>query len=112
MLAARFLGHRAINLLAGGMEPEKTKNGNRNKAIWIEVAVGTAVGVGIALARRKRDPWASARAVTKRVANRSEEISEIAREMLKQAKTIYGENRRIAKNGSELWSQERKMVGY
>ena len=69
---------------------------SRNKMIWIGVAVGTAVGLGIALSRRKKDPWASARAVTKRVANHSDDISQIAREMIERVKTIYDQSSRGA----------------
>lgn len=88
-------------------------NGQRNTAIWIGVAVGAAVGIGIAVTRgKKKDPWAAARAVTKRVANRSEDISEITREMVERIKTIYEESRKVVDDATELWAHGRKLVGY
>jgi len=94
------------------MDSEMVMNDRRNKAIWIGVAVGTAVGLGIAFSRRKRSPWDSARAVTKRVANRSADISEIAREMVERVRTIYDEGRKVVDDAGELWIHGRKLVGY
>ncbi|PWU02152.1 MAG: hypothetical protein C5B51_21470 [Terriglobia bacterium] len=94
------------------MESEMSPNGQHNRAIWIGVAIGTAVGLGIVLSRRKRDPWDSARTMTKRVANRSEDISEAARDIVERIRTIYEESRKVVEEAGELWSHGRKIVGY
>lgn len=87
-------------------------NGDRTKAVWVAVAVGTAVGLGIALSRgsRKKTAWESAREVTKRVANRSGDISEAARDIMERVKTIYDEGCKVIADASELWSHGRKLV--
>ena len=88
-----------------------TMNGQRNKAIWIGVAVGAAVGLGFALSRRKRDPWAGARQVAGRFANRTGDITEATRDIVERVKTIYEESRKVVEDASELWSHGRKLVG-
>ncbi len=93
------------------MDSDMSTNGH-NRAIWIGVAIGTAVGLGIALSRRKKDPWESARAVSKRVASRSEDISDAARDIVDHIKTIYEEGCKVVEEAGELWSHGRKMVGY
>jgi len=94
------------------MHTEMSTNGDRNRAIWIGVAIGAAVGVGIALSRRKREPWAAAREMTKRVANRSGDISEATRDIVDRIKTIYEESCKVVEDAGELWSHGRKLVGY
>ena len=94
------------------MDSQRIFNGQRNKAIWIGVAIGSAVGVGIALSRRKKDPWASARSVTKRVANRTGDISEAAREIVDHVRNIYEESCKVVDEAGDLWAHGRKLVGY
>ncbi len=91
----------------------ESANGNRNNAIWLGVAIGTAVGIGIALSRRKsaRDPWSAAHDITKRVAHRSGEISEVTRDILGHIRNIYDESLRVVEEAGELWAQGRKLVG-
>ena len=95
------------------MSSEMNINGQRNKAIWIGVAVGTAVGIGLALSRnsRRRDPWASARALTKKVASHSSDVSEATRDMVDRVRTIYEESCKLIEDAGELWAQGRKLVG-
>ncbi|HJT86584.1 MAG TPA: hypothetical protein VJ732_01985 [Bryobacteraceae bacterium] len=91
----------------------ESPNGSRNNAIWMGVAIGTAVGIGIALSRRKaaRDPWSAAHDITKRVANRSGEISDVTRDILDHIKNIYDESIKVVEEAGELWTQGRKLVG-
>jgi hypothetical protein len=86
-------------------------NGNRNKAIWIGVAIGAAVGVGFALSRRKRDPWANARAAAGRVASRTSDLSDATKDMVGRIRTIYEESCKVIEDAGELWEHGRKLVG-
>ena len=92
------------------MDLEMNGFGNRN--IWIGIAVGAAVGIGIALSRRhKRTRWEAARELTHRVASKSGDLSDAARDLLDRVKTIYEEGRKVVEDAGELWEQGRKVVG-
>ena len=82
-----------------------------SRLIWIGVAAGTAIGVGIALSRRKRSGWDSARAVTRRMANRSGDFADATKDIMERVKTIYEESRRVVEDANELWEHGRKLVG-
>ena len=95
------------------MDTAMNVNGQRNKVIWIGVAVGTAVGLGIALSRNRRhDPWASARLMTRKVAARSEDISEATKDIVERVRRIYDESRKVVEDAGDLWTHGRKLVGY
>ena len=84
---------------------------NRMTVIWLGVAIGAAVGVGIAISRgRRRDPWASAKDVTRRVADHSGELAERGKELIDRAQTIYQEGRKIVEEAADLWSESRRLV--
>ena len=91
---------------------ESTNGQFGNKAIWIGVAAGVAVGVGIALSRRsKRTRWDSARELGQRVAERSGDLGDAARDIVDRVKTIYEESCRIVEDAGALWERGRKLVG-
>jgi hypothetical protein len=82
-----------------------------NKGIWIGIAVGAAVGIGIALSRRKKTRWEQARELTHRVASRTGDLGDAARDIVDRVKTMYDESRRIVADAGELWAHGRKLVG-
>jgi hypothetical protein len=92
------------------MDSETTNGQGPNIGIWIGVAVGAAVGIGIALSRRKRTPWDTARGLTKRVANHSEDLADATRDILDRFRTIYDEGCKVVEDASELWAHGRKLV--
>ena len=93
------------------MESVMNGNGFANRNIWIGVAIGAAVGIGIALSRRKRTRWDSARELTHRVARRTGDLSDAARDLVGRVKTIYEESRKVVEDAGELWEHGRKLVG-
>jgi hypothetical protein len=80
--------------------------------LWLGVAVGVAVGVGIAMSRRKRSRWDQARAIGQRVAERTPDFAEAARDIGVRLKTIYEEGLKVAEDAGELWTRGRKLAGY
>jgi len=61
---------------------------NQAAKIWIGIAVGAAVGIGIALSRSKKTRWDSAREITRRVAERSEDLAEVTRGIVDRVRNI------------------------
>ena len=83
-----------------------------NMALWVGIAVGAAVGIGIALSRsRRRSRWDSARAVGRRVADRSGEVAGATRDLVDRVRSIYEESLKVVEDAGELWHHGRKMVG-
>jgi len=83
-----------------------------NKTIWIGIAVGVAVGVGIALSRRgTRTRWDSARELGQRVASKSGDLGDAARDIVDRVRTIYEESRKVVEDAGDLWERGRKLVG-
>jgi len=85
-------------------------NGNRTKLL-IGIGVGAAIGVAFAMRRRKRDPWHSAREVSKRVADRTGDLAVVSKDIMDRLKVIYNESCKVVEQASELWSHGRKLVG-
>jgi gas vesicle protein len=72
------------------------------------VGVGAAIGVAVALNRRKRSGWYTA---TRRVADKTNDLAVVSKDMLERIKVIYAETRKVVDEATELWSQGRKLVG-
>jgi hypothetical protein len=89
----------------------RTDSEGRNLALWMGIAVGAAVGIGIALSRRKASRWDSARAVGRRVADRSGDLAESTRDIVGRVRVIYDEACKVMDEAGQLWNQGRKMVG-
>jgi len=90
----------------------KSDGPDRETKIWLGIAAGVAVGLGIALARRKRDRWESARALTARVGERSGEFTEGALELAGRVRNIFEESVKVVEGATHLWASGRKLVGY
>jgi hypothetical protein len=89
-------------------------NGEHNNAakIWVGVAIGTAVGLGYALSRRRHSRWDTARQIPKRVAARSDDLTDVGRDMIERMRNIYNESRKVMEEATELWTSGRRIVGY
>lgn len=86
-------------------------NGNGNK-VWIGVGVGAAIGVAaLVLSRRRRDPWYSAKGVTRRVADHSADLAACSKDIVERVRVIYNESRKLVEEATELFAQGRKLVG-
>ncbi|HUE03202.1 MAG TPA: hypothetical protein VMR62_26775 [Bryobacteraceae bacterium] len=72
------------------------------------VGVGAAIGVAVVLNRRKRNGWYTA---TRRVADKTNDLAVVSKDMLERIKVIYDETRKVVDEATELWSQGRKLVG-
>ena len=89
-------------------------NGNRSTLIYIGIAAGAAVGLALALGRRsprRRDPWQSAKHITTRMADHSQDFAQRSKDIIERAQNIYEEGRRIAVDAADLWTHGRKVVG-
>jgi hypothetical protein len=86
--------------------------GNQNSKIWLGIAIGAAVGIGIALSRRSRPQsrWDSAREIGRRMADRSEDLTGAARDIMDRVRTIYEEGCKVVEDAGELWAHGRKLV--
>ncbi len=93
------------------MDSEMNDSGLGNRAVWIGIAIGAAVGIGIALSRRKRSRWDTARDLTHRVASKTGDLGDAARDLMDRVKTIYEESRKVVEDAGELWEHGRKLVG-
>lgn len=99
------------------MDPRSTmhQNGNRNTMLYVGIAAGAAVGVVLALTRRgrrsrSRDPWSSAKNLTTRMADHSQDLASKSKDIIERVQNIYEEGRRVAEDAAELWSHGRRLV--
>src|SRR3954453_7489630 len=96
------------------MSPMRTDKFRDNKmmTVWLGVAIGAAIGIGYAVSRsgRRRDPWSSARDVSKRFSEHSGDLAARSKEIIERAQKIYDEGRKIVDDATELWSHGRKLV--
>lgn len=84
---------------------------NNTNLVWIGVGVGAAIGVAVAISRRKREPWYSARQVTRRVADHTSDLAAASKDIVDRLKIIYNESCKVVEEATELWSQGRKLAG-
>jgi hypothetical protein len=89
-------------------EHKNSGTGINTNLVWMGVGVGAAIGVAVALNRRKRSGWYMA---TRRVADKTNDLAGVSRDMLERIKVIYDETRKVVDEATELWSQGRKLVG-
>lgn len=89
-----------------------TNGRGNNKAVWISVGLGAGVGLAFALRQRRRDPWASARDVSRRIAAAgSGSLATTAKDLAERIGIIYEQSRKVADDCTELWAHGRKLVG-
>jgi LPXTG-motif cell wall-anchored protein len=88
-----------------------TNDRNSAALMWIGIGAGVAIGLAIALGRRKQDRWSGARNVSKRVADRTNELAIASKDMLDRLKIIFNESQKVVEDASELWEHGRKLVG-
>jgi gas vesicle protein len=89
-------------------EHKNSGTGMNTSLVWMGVGVGAAIGVAVALNRRKRSGWYTA---TRRVADKTNDLAVVSKDMLERIKVIYAETRKVVDEATELWSQGRKLVG-
>jgi gas vesicle protein len=87
-------------------------NGSRNKFLWIGIAAGAAAGIIIAVTRSRRphDRWSTAKDLTRRVADNSQDLAERGKEIISRAQNIYEEGRKIVEDAADLWTHGRRLV--
>jgi hypothetical protein len=86
-------------------------SGNKASLLWIGVGMGAAIGAAVVLSRRKRDPWYSAKEVSRRVADRTGDLAAASKDIFDRLKIIYTESRKVVEEATELWSNGRKLAG-
>jgi len=87
-------------------------NGSNANLVWIGVGVGAAaVGVALALARRKKNNWSTAKQVSRRLADKTNDLAEVGKDIFDRIKVIYNESRKVVEECNELWSHGRKLAG-
>jgi hypothetical protein len=92
-----------------------TQMDSTNTKIWLGIAIGAAIGVGYAISRGRRtvrrDAWSSAKDITRRMADHSQDFAERSKEIIERMQAIYQEGRRVVEDATELWEHGRKAVG-
>ena len=68
-------------------------------AILVGIAVGAALGIGIALSRRKKSRWDSAREMSRRITDRSGELTDVTRDIVDRVRALTGGSLLLAAGG-------------
>jgi hypothetical protein len=78
--------------------------------MWIGIGVGAAVGLAVLINRRKREPWSSAKAISRRVAGRTGDLAAISKDLVERVKVIYNESCKVVDDATDLWARGRKLA--
>jgi 20S proteasome alpha/beta subunit len=83
---------------------------DRQKAIWTAIAIGAAIGIAYAASRKRTNPFAVAKRVTRKMVEDGGDLAETGRSIVERVGIIYEEAQKVMEDAAELWNAGRKLL--